>query len=159
MIRQSHILDTKVLERAGLPSIVSILLKSCLRWSGHVIRMDDSRLPNQLFFGEMCEGKRKASKPKKRFKGSVKICLKQCCISVDQWEKMALDRSQRCKLIHVGIETFENSRVQYVVYKRSVRKGRYKDQHQIYKATMSTVKYVKNCFSLAGLKSQMCKHV
>ena len=41
-----------------------------------------------------------------------------------QWEKMALDRSQWCKLIHVSIESFENSHVQYATYKWSVRKGK-----------------------------------
>ena len=39
--------------------------------------MDDSRLPKQLFYGDMYKGKRKASKLKKRFKDFVKSCLRQ----------------------------------------------------------------------------------
>ena len=41
-----------------------------------------------------------------------------------QWEKMALDRSQWCKLIIVGIESFENSCVQYAPCKQSICKGK-----------------------------------
>ena len=64
-----------------------MVMKNCLRWAGHIVRMDDSRLPKQLFYGEMWEGKRGASKPKKRFKDTIKLYLKQSGISVDQWEK------------------------------------------------------------------------
>ena len=38
--------DTEESKRAGLPSIESIVVKSCLRWSDHVVQMDDSCLPN-----------------------------------------------------------------------------------------------------------------
>ena len=61
---QSHVSDTEVFGKAGLPSIQSMVMKSCLQWVGHIVRMDDSRLPRQLFYGEMWEGKRSALKPK-----------------------------------------------------------------------------------------------
>ena len=50
---QSHVSDTEVLGKAVLPSIQSMVMKSCLRWVGHIVRMDDDRLPRQLFNGEM----------------------------------------------------------------------------------------------------------
>ena len=62
-----------------------MVVKSCFHWAGHVIRMADSCPPKQLFYDEMCNWKRKASK--KRFKESVKICLRQFRISMNQWEK------------------------------------------------------------------------
>ena len=34
-----------------------------------------------------------------------------------------------------------------------------KDEHQVHILTTSSVKYVENCLSIAGLKSQMRKHV
>ena len=65
----------------------SMIMKSCLRWVGHIVRMDDGRLPRQLFYGEMWEGKKSALKPKKRFKYAIKYYLKQSGLSVEQWEK------------------------------------------------------------------------
>ena len=97
---QSHVLDTEVLGKAGLPSIQSMVMKSCLRWVGHIVRMDDGRLTRQLFYDEMWEGKGNVLKPKKRFKDTIKYYLKQSELPVDQWEKMASDRSKWRKLIH-----------------------------------------------------------
>ena len=42
---QSHASDTEVLGKAGLPSIYSMVMKSYLRWVGHIVHMDDGRLP------------------------------------------------------------------------------------------------------------------
>ena len=109
--------------KAGLPSIQPIVMKTCLRWVGHILRMDDSCLPRQLFYGETLEGKRSALKPKKRFKDTIKYYLKQSGLPVEQWEKMASDRSKWRKLIHESIESFENSRMQYSAYERLIRKG------------------------------------
>ena len=62
---QSYVSDTEVLGKAGQPSIQSMVMKSCLRWVGYIVRMDDGHLPRQLFYGEMWEGKRSALKPKR----------------------------------------------------------------------------------------------
>ena len=70
---QSHIPDTDVSEWAGLPSIESMVVKSCLRWGDYVIWMDDSHLPKKLFYSEMRKGKRKVSKQKKRFKDTKNL--------------------------------------------------------------------------------------
>ena len=48
---QDKIPDTEVLKQAGLPSVITILRKSQLRWAGHVARMPDTRIPKQLFYG------------------------------------------------------------------------------------------------------------
>ena len=78
---------------------------------------------------------------------------------MEQWEKMEQDRSQWRKLIHVDIEFFQNSRVQYAAYERLVRKG------EKGRATGSQSHHVnceirgKLCFSIAGLKSHLRKYV
>ena len=84
--------------------------------------MNDSRLLRQLFSVEMWEGKRSALKWK-RFKDTIKYYLKQSGLPVDQWEKMASDRSKWWKLIQETIESFENSRMQFSAYKRLIHKG------------------------------------
>ena len=119
-------------------------MKSCLRWVGHIARMDDGRLPRQLFYGEMWEGKGSALKPKKRFKDTIKYYLKQSGLSVDQWEEMASDRSKWWKLIHESISSFENSRMLYSAYKRLIRKGEQAPALDP-KVTTLTVTYVENC--------------
>nr|VZI11499.1 unnamed protein product [Spirometra erinaceieuropaei] len=43
---QDHIPDTDMLEQTGILSIYTMLRQMQLRWSGHLVRMDDERLPN-----------------------------------------------------------------------------------------------------------------
>ena len=64
---QDHVSNEEVLKRAGLPSIESILLQVQLRWAGHVTRMEDVRMPEAVFFGELQEGKRGRGAPRERY--------------------------------------------------------------------------------------------
>ena len=48
---QDYIPDTEVLQQAGMESIHAMLMRSQLRWAGHVVRMPDERLPKQLLYG------------------------------------------------------------------------------------------------------------
>jgi hypothetical protein len=43
--------------------------------NGHVIRMEDTRLPNKILFGTMVGGKKSEGKPKKSWVG----CLEEDC--------------------------------------------------------------------------------
>nr|VZI53039.1 unnamed protein product [Spirometra erinaceieuropaei] len=56
---QDRIPDTDVLERTGILSIYAILRQIQLRWSGHLVRMDDERLPKRLFYGDVAMGSRR----------------------------------------------------------------------------------------------------
>ncbi|BHF83235.1 hypothetical protein SprV_0802637700 [Sparganum proliferum] len=56
---QDRIPDTDVLERTGILSIYTILRQMQLRWSGHLVRMDDERLPKRLFYGDVATGSRR----------------------------------------------------------------------------------------------------
>ena len=139
-------------------SIKSMVMKSCLRWVGHIERMDDGHLPRQLFNGAMWEGKGSALKLKKRFKDAIKYSLKQSGLPVDQWKKMASDRSKWRKLIHESIESFENSRIQYCAYKRLICKGEQGPAPgpQSYHANCDICG--KLCLSLACFKSHLRKY-
>ena len=69
---QEYVINKEVLKRASLPSLECTLLQQQLRWAGHVARMEDSRMPKAVFFGELREGKRKCGAPKKRYKDQLK---------------------------------------------------------------------------------------
>nr|VZI19317.1 unnamed protein product [Spirometra erinaceieuropaei] len=56
---QDRIPDTEVLERTGILSICSMLRQMQLRWSGHLVRMHDERLPKRLFYGDVATGSRR----------------------------------------------------------------------------------------------------
>ena len=45
---QDRIPDTEVLKRAGMQSIHTLLKLAQLRWTGHVTRMPDERLPKKI---------------------------------------------------------------------------------------------------------------
>ena len=49
--------DTEVLKRAGMQSVQTLLKLAQLRWTGHVTRMPDERLPKKILYGELQVGK------------------------------------------------------------------------------------------------------
>jgi len=56
---QEHIPNTAVTERCGITSKEAFPQTSELRWIGHVIRMDDSRIPKRTFYGLLENGSRR----------------------------------------------------------------------------------------------------
>ncbi|XP_053405094.1 uncharacterized protein LOC128558876 [Mercenaria mercenaria] len=90
---QDKIPDTDVLTRAKLPSIYAILQRSQVRWTGHICRMPETRIPKQLLFGELTAGRRFLGGQWKRVKDSLKASLKTLGIEIDKWEELAKDRT------------------------------------------------------------------
>ena len=75
---QDMIPNTTVLERCEISGIESILMAAQFRWTGHVIRMDDRRIPKQVFYGQLANGKRACGGQYKRYKDTLKANLKTC---------------------------------------------------------------------------------
>ena len=118
---QGHITNSAVLERAGTPSVYAyaLLRQRRLRWIGHVHRMDEGRIPKQLLYGELAQGKRPVGRP-----NSVsRMWLRGTCwdmqaigLPIDSWETLASDRSawktncakalqEREKILHINVDT------------------------------------------------------
>ena len=75
------------------------LTASQLRWTGHIIRTNDSRLPKAVFYGELAKGKRLRGGQRLRYKDVVKR-LEATHITVDHSETLAQDRQQWRQAIH-----------------------------------------------------------
>nr|VZI24061.1 unnamed protein product [Spirometra erinaceieuropaei] len=74
---QDRIPDIDVLERTGILSINATWRQLQLRWSGHHVRMDDERLPNRLFSGDVDTGFCRRGDQVRRYKDTSKISLKR----------------------------------------------------------------------------------
>ena len=80
-----------VLERAGVPTIFTLLQQRRLRWLGHVRRMSDGRIPKDLLYGELDHGLRPVGRPKLRFKDTCKRDMIEIGLDVENWETLAAD--------------------------------------------------------------------
>ena len=80
---KDRIPNVEVLRWANMSSIEATLTASQIRWTGHIIRMNDSRLPKAVFYGELPEGKRLRGGQWLRYKDVVKRHLKATHITVD----------------------------------------------------------------------------
>ena len=55
---QDKMTNKVVLEKAGIPSLYTLLKQRRMQWPGHVTRMKDGRIPKNLLYGELATGKR-----------------------------------------------------------------------------------------------------
>ena len=121
---QDKIPDTEVLTKAGMQSMHTVLKLAQLRWTGHVIRMPDARLPKKVFYGELQEGKRSQGGQKKRYKDTLKTSLKDFEIPMGSWEQTAQERSKWRGLINKGAALYEKKRLCEAERKRRERKAK-----------------------------------
>ena len=89
----NKVTNEEILQRAGLPAMADILIERNLRWLGHVHRMDKDRLPRQLLYSQLCDGKRNQGRPRLRFKDVAKRNMKWRNIEITNWKKTADNRS------------------------------------------------------------------
>ena len=123
---QDKIPDTEVLMRAKLQSVHTLLKLAQLRWTGHVTRMPDERLPKKVLYEELEEGKRLQGGQKKRYKDTLTASLKDFNIPTESWEQAAQDRKRWRCLINKGASQFEAKRICEAEMKRKERKARAK---------------------------------
>nr|VZI29028.1 unnamed protein product [Spirometra erinaceieuropaei] len=120
---QDRIPDTDVLERTGILSIYAILRQIQLRWSGHLVRMDDERLPKRLFYGDVATGSRRQGGQIRRYKDTLKSSLKCLQINPTNWEELALDRPAWRRTVKTGAAIYEANRIAAAKAKREARKS------------------------------------
>ena len=104
---QDHIPHTEVLEICKISGIEAFLISAQLRWTGHVIRMSENRLPKQAFYSQLEHGTRYRGGQRKRYNDMLKHNLKACSIYPKELETLAED-SAMCK---ASVQHFESVRV------------------------------------------------
>ena len=121
---EDRVTNNSILARTNTASIESMILRHRLRWSGHVVRMDQDRLSSQLMYSELQTGRRPRGAPKRRYKDQLKDTLKRTNVNVETWEEIAKDRGQWRRNICSGIKHFETTRIKKDQEKRDNRKQR-----------------------------------
>lgn len=110
MPKQDHDPNTAVLQTCCTTGIEAFLQAAQLRWIGHVIRMDDTRIPKMAFYWQIEDGARSLGTPRKRLKNTLKSNLKAWSIPLEQLKLLLQNRTNwraRCmddisKLRHVA---------------------------------------------------------
>ena len=153
---QDKIPNTEVLKQANLPSVTQAIRKSQLRWAGHVSRMSDNRIPKQMFYGELAQGKRKVGGQRKRYKDNLKVSLKDFSINPDSWETLASDRPTWRKLVAKGANSSETQRRLQAETKRELRKARSSSNKE--EATISCPTCGRSFLAQIGLISHLRTH-
>ena len=85
---QDKVTNQEVLERADATSIESLLLKAQMGWTGHVILMEENRIPKQIMYGELKEGSHKQGHPRLRYKDTLKFNLKWRTFNHASWKSL-----------------------------------------------------------------------
>ena len=153
---QDRVTNQEVLDRAGSTSIESMLLKSQMRWTGHVIRMEENRIPRQVMYGELKDGARKQGRPKLRYKDTLKSNLKWSGIQPRQLEACASDRSGWRSLTYKATAAFDEDRRQRLAAARDKR-------HRAASTSIQNTDFLcstcgRLCASSFGLRSHMRRH-
>ena len=121
---KDKITNHEVLSRCKISGIEAFLQKSLLRWTGHTIRMENSRLPKIMLYGQLANATRPQGRPLLRFKDKIKSNLTSLKIPLRNWEKLALNRGEWRALCNKHVTNFETERKLKMVADREERKGR-----------------------------------
>ena len=152
---QDRVTNQEVLRRAGLPGVEALIMQARLRWTGHIMRQDDSRLPKKIFCGELSHGTRRQCGQRKRFKDCLRDSLQNCKIPQDGWEARTADRSVWRHHILRGVKNFEANRLARLDKKRQARKDRPEGPTA---AAVTCPTCGRRCASQFGLQSHMKSH-
>ena len=84
-------------ELYSLPNIV-LVVKSTMRWAGHVARMEEGRDVHRVLVGKL-EGKRPLGRPRRRWEDNIKMDLREVGEGGD-WMELAQDRDRWRALVN-----------------------------------------------------------
>ena len=95
--------------------------KARLRWTGHVVRMKNDRIPKALLYGRLATGIPKRGNHN-TYLNKVKSTLRECDISCTRLEELASERLNWRNTVKAGIAKAEEDRIERLIEKRRKRK-------------------------------------
>nr|VZI06391.1 unnamed protein product [Spirometra erinaceieuropaei] len=107
----------------GILSIYTMLRQMQLRWSGHLVRMDNERLPKRLFYGDVATGSRRQGGEIRIYKDTLKSSPKCLQINPITWEDAARDPLTGTKTVKTGAAICEANRIAAAKVKTVARKS------------------------------------
>ena len=152
---KDRVTNHEVLTKCQIPGIEAFLLRSQLRWAGHVARMENTRLPKIMLYGQLEKYPRPEGRPLLRYKDKLKSNINTLKLGERDWERLCLERSQWRASCHQSISNFETRRLQSMVVDRHNRKC----AQQGSVGTMFVCSICdKRCKSNAGLSDHVRSH-
>ena len=95
-----YISNEELLRHADVEDMDVMLVRTRLRWLGHVCRINNDRPGKQLLYCELARGSRPIGRSKLRFKDTCKSSLK-CGHALDQWFSTVDNRAEWKRLTRV----------------------------------------------------------
>ena len=117
----------------------TILKQRRMRWRGHLVRMDDGRMPKDLLFGELTQGTRPKGRPQLRYKDVCKRDLQALRVGLKTWEALASERSSWRLAVQEGLTKYEETLVQRSTARSQRRKTRHHMGRSSNRAHLHTV--------------------
>lgn len=121
---EDHITNSDIFKKCSIGGIESFLIQSQLRWVGHVVRMEDSRIPKVLLYSQLQSGARNVGRPLLRYKDKLKYNLEATNIPIASFEQSSLNRIEWRSACHEGITKFERDRLHHLEELRLGTKAR-----------------------------------
>ena len=115
--------NTTMRKLAKQRRISSILSQHRLRLLGHLVRMNDSRLPKKLLVSAPAGGSRSAGGQRRRWNDIVSRDLRECELQEDWYELAQNRRGWRC-LVHEGAELLNQRQEQEEIKRKDEMKAR-----------------------------------
>nr|VZI27977.1 unnamed protein product [Spirometra erinaceieuropaei] len=94
-----------------------------LRWSGHLVQMDDERLLKRLFYGDFATGSRRQVGQVRGNKNIQKTSLRRLQINPVNSEDLARDRPTWRTAVKTGAAIYEATRITAAKARREARKS------------------------------------
>lgn len=120
---QDKVPYSEILALSKVPSMFAMLNQRRLRWLGHVHRMDSSRIPRSLLYGQLSNGNRRRGRPILRFRDACKRDMISCRIAHKDWQMKASSRIEWRRLVKEGIKVADWEMCRKAEEKRTQRKS------------------------------------